>query len=932
MFRCILWPIVGLAGESAQLAYIDLISNLVKLVILNPSLASHPPLVQQSLSWAKDSLVDTLSALLTLISGQEKIPSGNAKYQLLILFCQHLQLLFVDYEDRYKSILNLLRNIVLRTEEREMYEKLLTSRSELGYVGGWISSRPCHSFLSIPAQYHAFTILELFVYYNSKINNLPESVLGVLYECEALLEAESKRQHHIISPLIDQRLLLAIRRVKFYCKSDKIETIMTKSNNIQTPNSKGGFNSTDGTPKKMITSRRVSAAFTTFDNSMSDAFLTPEINRKRVDITSGLTPGHINPGCDVVDTMFRIQIAPEYSLPIDVEKVFSIFSSYANSLDNNLVTNSSKSSDAYVCTSDLLGLIDDVLDSYLIVYSPLFQKLPSLVSNDHYRRSKLMSETYDLRDTKEWKQINGSSDMFTVLCSIISYDSYNQDVRFAVRIMNSSGFKVPLFSVQLLLSSIDHYETTTTTATTTTTTATTLKASFDSNKTSSILEGVEYFHLDGLIERIFTIHFHEFSNIFLHIRLIYRELLAESDSIEIFSIPIVSTMNQIDENSTTTNTTTEQKKRFKETDLCRTAKLECIPFQFPVFNFLYPYGGSSLSSMTNYRLNLLSNSSIISFLGGIPKNIYQSLHNRLKRSVRLPVIGYCSKNTSTSTTNSIPVIPNFNDEITLEYYNQYYNSKDNYSYQRNINTLINSRVRLGNGNHSSIREFSTSLAWCFQTWWGYEVCITIQLSKLYQSSLSNPFNTQQGGSNMTGATSTSTTSSTSGPESEKYYLYWSGWMEIQCDDISTLNALKYDSLTLLQFLTNNLLQVTSPTSLTASTILSSKSFVHENENKTNNFTTNSLSQSNGLFPLINPSNTVPPPSLPPPLSSSQTTSASKNLFQPAAGTTSKNHEDKKNLLKSKIRNFIHQKFLSENKTFHESSLGGGSGNGGLSLL
>lgn len=864
-----MWPIVGLAGECAQLAYIDLISSLIKLVVVTPSLTSQPPLVQNSLSWSKDPLVDTLSALLTLISGSEKIPSENARYQLLILFSQHLQILFVDYEDRYKLVLNLLRNILLRTEQRELYQNLLASRSELGYVGGWISSRPSHSFLSIPSQHHALTILELFVYYNSKIKNLPECVLGVLYECEELLEAESKRQHHIISPLIDQRLLLAIRRVKFYCIEEKQEAGEKISNTVlshQSPNAKGGFTSVDGTPKKMITSRRVSAAFTTFDNSMSDAFITPEINRKRVDVTA--TPAHMSSGLDVVDTMFRIQIAPEYSLPIDVEKIFSMFSAYALSLNNNLNSTSSKASDAYVCTSDLVGLIDDVLDSHLLVNPPHFQKIPPVISSENNQRAKLVSETYDLRDTKVWKQINGSSDMFTVLCSVLSYDSGSQNVRLAVRVINSSGFKVPLFSVQLLLSSLDLYNTSSSSA---------LKASFDSNKTSTILDGVEYFNLDGLVERMFTIHFHQFTNSFLNVRLIYRELLAESDSVEIFSIPSASVVpQQVDEGNTI-----EQKKRFKEADLCRTAKLECIPFKFSVYNFLHPYGGGSLSSMTNYRLDITPSPSIAVCLGGIPKSIYQSLHNRLKRSVRLPVIAYCTTSKNT--------IPNFSDEITLEYYHQYNLAKEDFSRRSKIHCLMNSRVRLGNGNHSSLRQISTSLAWCFQTWWGHEVCVTIQISKLSQSPTTNPFVSQRG-------------NATDNSDNGDCFIYWSGWMEIQCDDISTLSALQYDSLGLIQFLTTNLMQITSPSSLTASTILPSSS------KGIDIITTHSLSQSNGLFPLIDPSN----------ISSGNNL---MNIHELQHKETA--NREKKMSIKSKIRNFMHQKFLSENKTPHDASTGGG---------
>ena len=129
--------------------------------------------------------------MLTLLSGNEKIPSDNTKYQLLVIFSQYLQNIFVDYEVKSKVILNLLKNILLRTEQREKYNKLLTSRSELGYLGGWIPSRPPHSFLSIPSQYQTLTILELFVYHNPKL--VADSVLSILYECENFLSIKLER-------------------------------------------------------------------------------------------------------------------------------------------------------------------------------------------------------------------------------------------------------------------------------------------------------------------------------------------------------------------------------------------------------------------------------------------------------------------------------------------------------------------------------------------------------------------------------------------------------------------------------------------------------------------------------------------------------------------------------------------------------------------
>ena len=305
--------------------------------------------------------------------------------------------------------------------------------------------------------------------------------------------------------------------------------------------------------------------------------------------------------------------------------------------------------------------------------------------------------------------------------------------------------------------------------------------------------------------------------------------------------------------------------------------------------------------MTNYRLGRAMNPTqqLTPFLGGIPKSIYQSLHNRLKRCVKLPVISLCS---STPT----GLIPNLTDEVILEYFHQTHQSNEDFIRKAKIFNLINSFVRLGNGNHHSIRQFSTSMAWCFQTWWGHPVCITIQVSKLNQSTSTDPFQSisqQQDGS----ATST--------VGGEKSFLYWSGWMEIQCDDIATLTSLKQDSFALVQFLTHNLLKITSPSSLSSSSISATSS------QGMDIISTHSLSQSNGLFPLIE--------SLSPSQEQQQQQHQQSFLFnfKELQSVEDKEREQKKKSLKTKIRNFIFQKFQSEYKSTDDTA-----GGGGVSLL
>jgi hypothetical protein len=321
--------------------------------------------------------------------------------------------------------------------------------------------------------------------------------------------------------------------------------------------------------------------------------------------------------------------------------------------------------------------------------------------------------------------------------------------------------------------------------------------------------------------------------------------------------------------------------------------------------------------MTSYRLSRATTPThtppLSSYLGGIPKNIYQSLHNRLKRCVKLPVISLCSSVSgagAVSGAGSVSgavsgMIPNLTDEVMLEYFHQEHQANDDFIRKAKIFNLVNAFVRLGNGNHHSIRQFSTSMAWCFQTWWGHPVCITIQVSKLTQSLSTNPFQRQR----QAEVTGTVGGGGGEGGGEPSSFLYWSGWMEIQCDDISTLTSLKQDAFALIQFLTHNLLQITSPSSLSSSSISATSS------KGMDIISTHSLSQANGLFPLIEPSQQQQQ-------QQQQQKSFLFNLKE-IQSVEEKERERKKKSMKNKIRDFILQKFQSELKSPENTTSGGG---------
>jgi hypothetical protein len=101
IFRCLNWSICDLAGESCQLALVELISNLAELLTPidhteeNSQFFEHKEvrnMLKHSLEWAKTAFADIVNILLNEL--REEIPSVNARLQLLSLLTQYLGSIF----------------------------------------------------------------------------------------------------------------------------------------------------------------------------------------------------------------------------------------------------------------------------------------------------------------------------------------------------------------------------------------------------------------------------------------------------------------------------------------------------------------------------------------------------------------------------------------------------------------------------------------------------------------------------------------------------------------------------------------------------------------------------------------------------------------------------------------------------------------------
>lgn len=791
-----MWPTDGNAGFALQLAYVELISSLSDIITPTHRLVNGqpdmraPPFIQQALEWAKGPFVDIVAADLALLEAQDKssaapFPTQNLRMKVLQVVSQYAGVMFVDAPIKVKIIAGLLRSVLLRTRERDRYTSVLSSRTAKGYLGGAVAAHPSHPFLSSPVQHQALCLLELLA--KSNPTTAAEQVLYILYECEALCIAEGKRNHHIMCPSLDERLALAVRRVKQCCPDGTGASVSRPKDFQMDAPTPQALKESDLNAKKakVIADRKKSVAFSTYDNSMADVF-TAEKLRRSSELNDMDDPMQISAsGYDIFDSVWRVSVQTDaFSVPLDVDKQYSAFSPQALFGKVGAIDAEEPGRRRHVCSADIMGIVDDVLDAHLSVPSSL-SSFPKNAPRDLFGGAAQLGRTYDVRDCRQWVQLNGSSDLFTVLGAVSCCDPVTGNVEVMFRVINSAGFKVPIFSLQLLLGSYEqmgfHGEDEAVT--------------FDTvNQTArgGTAEGVEYFLPGAMVERTFNFRIQKFTAAYVVLRVVYPELMAEIDCVEAFAVPTaITASSQTAENSGDgggESGETRGKKRFKEVEIPRVGSFDCMPLALPTTLLLIPYGAGALSSMMQHvnrgvRGDYCNRGD---FHGGISKQVYQNLHARTRYSRRLPILSY-----PRHTTDGICEVNSFADEVTLAVHRigQSHSAGNaapctpSWWWEKGSNWALGmaSRVRLGQASASSTRQLTSVLCWCLQDWWGEEICITLQASKICRK----------------------------GTSQLERDVFWSGWMDIQCNSKSALSILADDANNLLHSLTGGLMRLHS---------------------------------------------------------------------------------------------------------------------------
>ena len=185
--------------------------------------------------------------------------------------------------------------------------------------------------------------------------------------------------------------------------------------------------------------------------------------------------------------------------------------------------------------------------------------------------------TYLSPSDRFWQQVSGSSDLITVLLST-EVNPFTRKVAVYAKAFNSSGFKIPIFRMELVTSS--SYNT----------------ACFDLDSIQS-LDGVEYFLPDSYVYRVFDFTLLDFGAVDVTLQVVYSDLTHTYNNI--FPSPRVDASS---ESKSISNPT-----RSQDSVATWTAVVACRPVRLSVSAQLLPYGLGSLSSMRYlYRKNRYS--------------------------------------------------------------------------------------------------------------------------------------------------------------------------------------------------------------------------------------------------------------------------------------------------------------------------------------
>ena len=743
-----------------------------------------------------------------------RLERHSGKFYLYIL-SQYLRSICLNdanmIQMKGQLIISSIKRSLLAMSTRDAFHAQLISTAWSGKLGGNSTEMPPHAYSYITSQCDALETLVTLVSFNPSLSDVS---LELLLEYRNICITEMNRMGNDLSCIILEKMEVICRRIIALSSNGNTvakdalfqhEKHINSSNKLLLSSKKKLVNSIDlldsDTPQESLLMPSLLATSTSTELLSSDSEDHHHKNILR----------YIRP------SLLTHNVYEYFGNENDCVHEFSLFFHGESAASNAQSMNSTL--EKFVCAADIFGVTDDVIESHfpVIAHKDAILRIPinensnnnDLISNDS-EKAELMRILHDLStrfprtrsnrrhyemaigalscalaDEEDivWTDVSGSSDLMNV-AAYVRLSAINMKAEVKVRVVNTAGFKIPFFSIQLLISS-DHDSSGN---------AVSMVVNGD-----VVLEGVEYLLPYAMAERTFTLNVQRFSSYSIIVRILYPDVsisrkqeffppIATSNSLpgmksekhQVSMSSVDGPLDDLNDNNNDTlamaNTTSSNNN---EKDLIK-IMINCNALLVSVVELLLPYGAGTLSAFRQW----FSNSSPCDIYGnnesdpsihnnrslhdddnnecynkgGIPKSVYNSLWSRLRHSCSHPISA---------------VLPCDMNDLPLDVAVSYASHRRGPVHTNREYTSQQARVHLEACGTQWTRSFISQLAWCFQTWWGDEIAILISATRV-------SFPVNEGIEGVRNA------------EGSSRHVYWSGKLFLRASSKTVLECVVQD--------------------------------------------------------------------------------------------------------------------------------------------
>lgn len=494
-------------------------------------------------------------------------------------------------------------------------------------------------------------------------------------------------------------------------------------------------------------------------------------------------------------------IRPSFNGLADAGLEFGVFSLAALDLANQRSGSAAQKYDdsslergARISCAELLCLVDDVQSAFLSPWPPQYRSPTSHTQSRTDDTGSYQAELAFLQNSggcgssttgNEWVRLTGSADP-VVLLACYGLDDTNI-MHVHTRVINSSGFRIPYFSLQMFLKYRGDGFAKTGPG----------PVSNDANvrlpdADGSILDvvhltdreiviaGDEFFLPNALVEKEFQFKLLRFCSVDVVFRIIFSDLQSEDIS-NMFTVPhpviaadsvitassLERSVSAMDVNMGLTKTTTRQSSASRSF----TNSINCEPLRIHTFSQLIPYGGGVFTSMTS----LLD----ASMRTKIPLSVMQAQCGRMSH-IGSGVVAFSDVLLDEMGVDNVP------SALALALAVK---STNGSSHRLGASAAWLGQVEMA---ESKGPNSSQLLGWCLQTVFGQEICIKVTIFPAL--AVSSP------------PTAASSFRSQKGDPVAAPVRGGRGMVEVQCSDVYTLQTVFNDIESLLDSLTGGLLR------------------------------------------------------------------------------------------------------------------------------